>query len=173
MFGVAGRVNAQDSEHGLRVVDVDVTEVGESAWAVKYEASVEILNDGAIDFDGVARVDYQVDDDASQIVYVITELGAGESTLFRFRFELTPGEHTLGILLDGSSHETDIYVTAADLQVTLTGKRLMPGGKVALDLEVANVGDRAAAEIGIVSQWQDATGVGFGEGESISGIEEA
>lgn len=171
VFGVAGRANAQDSEHGLRVVDVDVTEVGESAWAVKYEASVEILNDGAVDFDGVARVDYQVDDDPSQIVYVITELGAGESTLFRFRFELMPGDHLLGIVIGEVVHETEVYVAAGDLQVALTGERVVPGGKVELDIDVSNVGDRAAEEIGIIGQWQDATGTSLGEGEVTSGIE--
>ena len=171
VFGVVGSAHAQESEHDLRVASVNLTETGETESTVKYEASVEIENAGAIDFDGVVRVDYQIDDGAGQIVYVITELGAGASTLFRFRFELTPGDHTLGIVLGEVVHETDVHVTAADLRVVATGERLVPGGKVEVDLGVSNVGDRAAVEIGIVGQWQDTTGADFGEGEVISGID--
>ena len=106
LFVAVDRASAQGSENDLRVVGVTLVEVGETNTLVKYEVRVDIENDGTSDFDGAARVDYKVDGGASEIVFVITELDAGASTYFTFTLELTPGDHTLGIVLGDAVQET-------------------------------------------------------------------
>lgn len=167
LFGIAGNASAQVSEHDLRVSNVTLTEVGETKATVKYEVRVDVTNDGSTDFDGVARVDYQVDGGASEIVYVITELEAGASTFFRFVLELTPGDHRLGIVLGDVIHETDVYVSSADLTIHVVGERVVKGGKVELDLELTNQGDREASSVGVTGAWEDATGAS-GEDATVS-----
>ena len=163
VFGVASRANAQGEAHDLRVVDVTLTEVGETKASVKYEVRVDATNEGSNDFDGVARVDYQVDGGISEIVYVITDLDAGASIFFTFMLELGPGDHQLGIVLDDAVHETKVHVSSADLTVNVVGERVVTGGMVELDLEVTNRGDRHALGIGFTGAWEDATSGKVGE----------
>ncbi len=163
LFVAVDRASAQGSENGLRVVGVTLEEVGETNTLVKYEVRVDIENDGVSDFDGAARVDYKVDGGASEIVYVITELDAGASTYFTFTLELTPGDHTLGIVLGDAVQETNVYVSAADLTIRVADERVVQGGIVELDLEITNQGDRAALGVDVTGDWEDATGIAVGE----------
>lgn len=171
LFGGANRASAQNSEHGLRVVDVTLAEVGETKASVKYEVRVDITNDGSNDFDGVARVDYQIDGGANELVYVITDLDAGASVFFTFMLDLAPGDHRLGIVLDDAVHETNVYVSAADLTIRVVGERVVTGGIVELDLEVTNQGGRDASGIGFTGAWEDATSGRVGDGTVTSDID--
>ena len=171
MLGVTDKASAQESVHDLRVVDVTLSEVGETKAAIKYEVRVDVTNDGSNDFDGVARVDYQVDGGVSEIVYVITDLDAGASIFFTFVLELAPGDHRLGIILDDEAHETKVHVSSADLTIHVVGERVVTGGVVELDLEVANQGDRDAAGVGFTGAWEDATSGKVGEATVTTDIE--
>ena len=168
---VASKANAEGPNDALRVTNVELTEIGETGSTVKYEASVEILNEASEDFDGVARVDYQIDGGSRNIVWVITELGAGEALRFTFTFELSPGDRKVGILIGDTAYQTEVHVTAADLEVQLSGERIVRGGIVELDLQITNRGERAAREILTVGHWEDTTGVRSGDVEVGSTID--
>ena len=168
---VASKANAEGPNDALRVTNVELTEIGETGSTVKYEASVEILNEDSADFDGVARVDYQIDGGSRNIVWVITELGAGEALRFNFTFELSPGDRKVGILIGDTAYQTEVHVTAADLEVQLSGQRIVRGGIVELDLQITNRGERAAREILTVGHWEDTTGVRSGDVEVGSTID--
>ena len=163
--GVVSSADAQDPNDDLRVTGVEVTEIGESGSTVRYEAAVEVLNEGSADFDGVARVDYQIDGGVRNIVWVITELAAGDALRFTFRFELLPGDHTVGIVIGDVAFETAVNVTVADLAVELTDQREVRGGKVELDLQITNRGERVASGIAAVGNWEDTADDSSGEVE--------
>ena len=163
--GVVSSADAQDPNDDLRVTGVEVTEIGESGSTVRYEAAVEVLNEGSADFDGVARVDYQIDGGVRNIVWVITELAAGDALRFTFRFELSPGDHKVGIVIGDVAFETAVHVTVADLAVELTDQREVRGGKVELDLQITNRGERVASGIAVVGNWVDTANDRRGEVE--------
>ncbi len=159
-FGLVTAVAAQDDAHDLRVSRVDVTEIGHTSSVVRYEALVEVVNEGDADFDGIAKVDYQIDGGDRSLVYIITELASGDTARFTFRFDLAPGDRTLSVLIGDAAHQQQITVTAADLNVAITGEQLLRGGMVELEFNVWNNGDRTAEEVGLSLVWEEIGGDG-------------
>ena len=157
-FGLFTTVAAQDDAHGLRVSRVDVSEVGQTSSAVRYEALVEVVNDGDADFDSIAKIDYQIDGGDRSLVYIITELASGDTARFTFRFDLAPGDHTLSVLIGDAAHQQQITATAADLNVAITGEQLMRGGMFELQFNVGNGGDRTADDVGLSIRWEEIGG---------------
>ncbi len=154
-FGVFSTIAAQDDAHDLQIAGVEVSEVGETSSVVRYEALVEVVNASEDDFDGVARIDYQIDGGEESIAYIVTELAAGQTARFTFRFDLAPGNRTLGVLIGETAYEKEIHVTAADLNVSISNERLMRGGIVELDFSVANSGGRTAASVALSGRWEE------------------
>ncbi len=153
-FGVASGVNAQGPEAVLRVSDVEVTEIAELSTTVRYEALVTVENVGGGDFAGTQRIEYQLDSGERTLVYIVTELAAGEDLRFTFRFELPPGDQTLELMVGETSHETEIHVAAVDLSLTVGDRRVVTGGFVEFDVNVTNEGDRLAREVELTGRWE-------------------
>ena len=142
-FGiVATTAAAQQPQPSLRVASVEVSEVGHTQSTVKFEALVEIENPAETDFDGIARIDYQIDAGEPSLVYIVNDLAVDDVARFQFRFELPPGQRQLGILIGDILHTTDIHVTGSDLDLTITEQRVKRGGIVELDYKIENIGDR-------------------------------
>ena len=156
-FGIVTSASAQQPRSFLRVVGVEVNEAGQTQSAVKYEALVEIENAGEAEFHEVARVEYRVDAGESSLVYVLHQLGAGDVARFKFGFEVEPGERRLDVLLGDETHTTDIRVTGADLDLTITGQRVKRGDIVEIDYNLANSGDRDAGTVGLQGRWENLT----------------
>ena len=153
-FGVASGVNAQGPEAVLRVSDVEVTEIAEMSTMVRYEALVTVENSGDGYFEGTQRIEYQLDDGERSLVYIVTELAAGEDLRFTFRFELAPGDRTLEMTVGETVHETEIHVAAVDLSLAVGDRRVVTGGIVEFDVNVTNEGDRLAREVELTGRWE-------------------
>ena len=148
-FGVVASASAQQPQASLRVASVEVSEVGQTQSTVKFEALVEIENAGETDFDGITRVDYQVDGGEPSLVYIVNELAVEEVVRFQFKFELAPGQRRLDILIGDTVHTTDIRVTGSDLDLAITEQRVKRGGIVELDYKIENIGDRDADTVNL------------------------
>ena len=159
---------AQAESLELQVSSVVVSEVGENSSSVTYEAMVEVTNTGSNDFNDIARVDYQIDNDARKIAYIVTELAAKNTVQFTFRFDLTPGKRILRVSIGDKVYEQDINVTAADLNVWINGHKLIKGGIVELDFSVANDGLRTANDVTLQGRWEE---IGGDEATGSFGIE--
>ena len=163
--------SAQERWHELRVASVEIKEISQTSVEVGYEAAVEIVNNGAADFDSVQRVDYQIDDGPIELAYVITGVDAGENVRFTFQFHLTPGMHDFRIIIGEFVYETLVDVGAADLTLEIAGDRVIQGGLVELDIEVVNRGNRIASDIKLVGTWRDETTGEVGEATTIPGLD--
>ena len=153
-FGWTGVVSAKNSGDLLHVTDVVIMEVSESRTVVRYEALVTVENMGDVDFVGTQRIDYQVDGGERKLVYVVSELAKGEQRQFKFRFELEPGERTVGLLVGEVAHETSVTVLAADLSVRVNAEHVVRGGFYEFDVGVDNSGGRVAKEVELRGRWE-------------------
>ena len=153
-FGIVVTASAQQPQALLRVASVEVSEVGQTLSAVKFEGIVEIENAGDSDFDGIARVDYQVDGGDPNLVYIVNELAVDESVRFQFRFELSPGERRLDVLVGDTVHTTEIEVTGSDLSLAITDRRVKAGGIVELDYQIENLSERVAESVSLRGRWE-------------------
>ena len=162
-FGIVATASAQQPQALLRIASVEVSEIGQTQSTVKFEALVEIENAGETDFDGITRVDYRVDGGEPSLVYIVNELAAEQIVRFQFRFELTPGERQLDILLGDDTHTTDIRVTGSDLNLTITDQKVKRGGIVELDYKIENIGDRDANTVNLHGRWENLDDSSTGE----------
>lgn len=154
-FGIVATASAQQPQPLLRVASVEVSEVGQTQSTVKFEALVEIENAGETDFDGIVRIDYQVDGGEPSLVYIVNELAVEEVVRFQFKFELPPGQRRLDILIGDTVHTTDIGVTGSDLDLAITEQRVKRGGIVELDYKIENIGDRDADTVNLQGRWEN------------------
>ena len=168
---VGDRIAAQGVGHQLQVVRADFIEVSETSSAVQYEGLIEVVNTGSTDFDGVSRIDYRIDDGDPILVYVLTGLKSGESQKVTFRFELEPGERRVSVSVGDSVLETDIQVTAADLNVGIVSDRVLVGGIVELDVLVSNLGGRTAKSVAVKGNWAGLIQERSGDAESVAEID--
>lgn len=162
-LGIVETVSAQQPQALLRVASVEVNEVEQTQSAVKFEALVEIENAGEADFDGIARVDYQVDDGESSLVYIVNTLALGNVVRFQFRFELEPGQRQLEILLGDAVYTTHIYVAGSDLDLGIIELNIKRGGIVELDYKVENIGDLDADMVSLHGRWENLENRNAGE----------
>ena len=153
-LGLVQVADAQESTHLLNVTEVSIIEVGEDRSAVTYKALVTVQNSGNADFAGATRVDYQVDDGERTLVYVVTDLAAGEQAKFTFRLKLEPGDRTVSVLIGDTAYETSVSVSAVDLAIDLKEQRVVKGGAVELDVEVINSGERIARTVDLNGRWE-------------------
>ncbi len=154
-FGIVATASAQQPQALLRVASVEVSEIGQTQSTVKFKAVVEIENAGKTDFDQTVRVDYQVDGGEPSLVFIVNELAAEEIARFQFRFELTPGQRQLGIVIGDIVHMTNIRVTGSDLDLEITDQRVKRGGIVELDYKIENIGDRDADTVSLQGRWEN------------------
>ena len=152
-LGFAQIAEAQEPQHSLDVTDVSIIEIGEDRSAVTYKALVTVENTGNADFAGARRVDYQVDGGEKTLVYMVTDLTAGEQAKFTFKLELEPGERTVAVLIGDTAYETSVRVSAVDLAVEVKDQRVVKGGVVELDVEVVNSGERVARAVELNGRW--------------------
>lgn len=154
-FGIVATASAQQPQALLRVASVEVSEVGQTRSAVKFEALVEIENAGETDFDGIARVDYRVDGGEPSLVYIVNELAAEAIVRFQFRFELAPGQRRIDVLIGDTVHMTEIRVAGSDLDLAITDRKVKRGGIVELDYKIENIGDRDADTVDLQGRWEN------------------
>ena len=145
---------AQTPVYDLSVSDVVLTEVDETPDLVIYEALATVKNRGSSDFDGIQRIEYNLDTGETGLVYVLTQLSAGDELRFTFRLGLMPGDRIVSVIAGQSRHESQVRVGSADISIEVTGKRVVEVGIVEFDLRVSNVGNRIARDVDLIGDWQ-------------------
>ena len=155
--------SAQSPSNGLAIQSLTITQSGASASGITYDARGTIVNFGERDFSGAQRVDYQIDNGPKELAYIVTALQVGQTVTFTFRFELTPGEHTVRLVVNESVKVRTITVAEADVDVEITDYRFKPGRTVEFDLQISNSGDLIAQGLALTSVWQGLEGEVAGE----------
>ncbi len=155
--------SAQVPTSGLVIDDISITETGEAAEGIVYQAQVAVRNSSESDFSGVQRLDYVIDDGESRLAYIVTDLPKDETVSFTFSFVLVPGDHTVTVVMGEEEASRTVSVAGADIALEITGHRFKRGRTVEFDVEVVNLGDLAAEGLTLSSTWQDSTGEISGE----------
>ena len=153
--GYNSKVSAQAPTATLKILDFVISKTGDTATGANYQARVTIINTSEINFAGVKRVDYQINDEDIQLGYIFTKLAAGDTVSFAFNFSLTLGDHTVKIILDDAEPSQSASLTGADVAVEITSHRFKRGRTVEFDIEIANAGDLTATDLTLDVAWED------------------
>ena len=156
-FGLVSRASAQSPSTGLAIQNLTITQSGVSASVVTYDARVTIVNSSDTDFSGVQRVDYQIDGGDKQLAYIVTALQAGQTLIFTFSFHLSPGEHTISVILAESEVSRSVSVASADIFVEIIEHRVKRGRTVEFVIAVSNLGTLTASDLILSATWSNSS----------------
>ena len=160
-------VAAQGSTSGITISSVDFTQTRVNAETVSYQASVTVSNAGTTDFSGIERLDYRIDGGETQLAFIVTSLAVGDSSSVTFTFALTPGDHTVTVLIGDSQSTNEISVDGADVAVEVSAHRFTRGSTVEFDLQISNHGGLSAAEVTLNGAWRSTSDESLPEGTTI------
>ena len=160
-------VAAQGSTSGIAISSVVITQTRVNAETVSYQASVTVSNTSTTDFSGIERLDYRIDGGEKQLAYIVTNLAAGDSSTVTFTFALTPGDHTVIVLIGDSQSTNDISVDGADVAVEVSAHRFTRGSTVEFDLQISNHGSLSAADVTLNGTWHSTSDESLPEGTTI------
>ena len=164
-FALNATADAQSPTTDLVIDDIIITEKSENEDGIAHQAEVTVSNTSQTDFTGLQRVDFTIDNGERQLAFIITQVDGGASISFTFNFNLTPGEHTITVILGDSELSRTISVEGADIAVRIIEHRLKRGRTVELVIAITNVGKRYARDLSLKGEWKDITDESTGEKE--------
>ena len=84
-----------------------------------------------------------------------------------FTFALTPGDHTVTVLIGDSQSTNEISVDGADVAVEVSAHRFKRGSTVEFDLQISNHGGLSAADVTLNGAWRSTSDESLPEGTTI------
>ncbi len=165
VFAFNATASAQSPSAGLIIEDITITDKGETEGGIAHQARVTFRNSNDSDFSGLQRVDYTIDGGEPQLAFIVTQIDAGASTTFTVNFNLTPGEHTINVILGDSEVSKTVSVEGADIAVRIIEHRPKRGRTVELVVAITNVGKRQARDLSLKGAWQGDSEENTGEKE--------
>ena len=154
-FAINSTVDAQSPSAALVIDDVTITEKFETEDGIAHEAQVTVSNTSQTDFTGLQRVDFTIDNGERQLAFIVTQIDGNASITFTFNFNLTPGEHTINVILGDSEVAKIVSVDGADIAVRIIEHRLKRGRTVELVVAITNMGKQHARDLSLKGAWKD------------------